>query len=134
MDALLTASEAEINDVPGVGGAIAEAVVHFFAERRNRTLIERLRKAGLNFTEPAAVQGGGPLSGKTYVLTGTLPTLSRTEATELIEQAGGRVAGSVSKKTDAVVAGAEAGGKLDKAKTLGVEIIDEPELLSRVRR
>jgi DNA ligase (NAD+) len=134
MDALLTASEAEVNDVPGVGGAIAEAVVHFFAERRNRTLIERLRKAGLNFTEPAAVQEGGPLSGKTYVLTGTLPTLSRTEATELIERAGGRVAGSVSKKTDAVVAGAEAGGKLDKAKTLGVEIIDEPELLSRVRR
>ncbi len=134
MDALLTASEAEINDVPGVGGAIAEAVVHFFAERRNRTLIERLRKAGLTFTEPAAVQEGGPLSGKTYVLTGTLPTLSRTEATELIERAGGRVAGSVSKKTDAVVAGAEAGGKLDKAKTLGVEIIDEPELLSRVRR
>jgi DNA ligase (NAD+) len=134
MDALLTASEAEINDVPGVGGAIAEAVVHFFAERRNRTLIERLRKAGLIFTEPAAVQEGGPLSGKTYVLTGTLPTLSRAEATELIERAGGRVAGSVSKKTDAVVAGAEAGGKLDKAKTLGVEIIEEPELLSRVRR
>jgi len=134
MDALLTASEAEINDVPGVGGAIAEAVVHFFAERRNRTLIERLRKAGLTFTEPAAVQEGGPLSGKTYVLTGTLPTLSRAEATELIERAGGRVAGSVSKRTDAVVAGAEAGGKLDKAKTLGVEIIDEPELLSRLRR
>ena len=134
MDALLTAGEAEINDVPGIGGAIAEAVVHFFAERRNRTLIERLRKAGLTFTEPAAVQEGGPLSGKTYVLTGTLPTLSRAEATELIERAGGRVAGSVSKKTDAVVAGAEAGGKLDKAKTLGVEIIEEPELLSRVRR
>jgi DNA ligase (NAD+) len=133
MDALMTATEAEINDVPGIGGAIAEAVVHFFGERRNRTLIERLRKAGLTFTEPAAVQEGGPLSGKTYVLTGTLPTLSRPEATALIERAGGRVAGSVSKKTDAVVAGEEAGGKLDKAKALGIEVITEAELRRRVR-
>jgi DNA ligase (NAD+) len=132
MDALMTATEAEINDVPGIGGAIAEAVAHFFGERRNRTLIERLRKAGLNFTEPAAVKQGGALAGKTYVLTGTLPTLSRGEATALIERAGGRVSGSVSKKTDAVVAGVEAGGKLDKAKALGVEIIDEAELLRRV--
>jgi DNA ligase (NAD+) len=132
MDALMTATEAEINDVPGIGGAIAEAVAHFFGERRNRTLIERLRNAGLNFTEPAAVKQGGALAGKTYVLTGTLPTLSRGEATALIERAGGRVSGSVSKKTDAVVAGVEAGGKLDKAKALGVEIIDEAELLRRV--
>ncbi len=133
MDALMNATEAEINDVPGIGGAIAEAVVHFFGERRNRTLIERLRKAGLTFTEPAAVQEGGPLGGKTYVLTGTLPTLSRSEATALIERAGGRVAGSVSKKTDAVVAGEEAGGKLDKAKALGIEVITEAELQRRVR-
>jgi DNA ligase (NAD+) len=131
MDALMAASETEINDVPGVGGAIAEAVVHFFAEPRNRMLIERLRSAGLQLTEPAAVREGGPLTGKTYVLTGTLPTLSRTQATELIERAGGRVAGSVSKKTDAVVAGVEAGGKLEKATALGVEIIDEAELLHR---
>jgi len=134
MDSLMTATEAEINDVPGIGGAIAEAVAHFFGERRNRTLIERLRKAGLNFTEPAAVKQGGALAGKTYVLTGTLPTLSRGEATALIERAGGRVSGSVSKKTDAVVAGVEAGGKLDKAKALGVEIIDEAELLRRVAK
>ncbi|HEX9053953.1 MAG TPA: NAD-dependent DNA ligase LigA [Gemmatimonadales bacterium] len=131
MNALMAASEAEINDVPGVGGAIAEAVVHFFAEPRNRMLIERLGSAGLQLTEPAAVREGGPLTGKTYVLTGTLPTLSRTQATELIERAGGRVSGSVSKKTDAVVAGAEAGGKLEKATALGVEIIDEAELLRR---
>ena len=131
MDALMAASEAEINDVPGIGGAIAEAVVHFFAEPRNRLLIERLRSAGLQFAEPAAVREGGPLAGKLYVLTGTLPTLSRARATELIEQAGGRVAGSVSKKTDAVVAGAEAGGKLEKATALGVEVIDEAELLRR---
>ncbi len=131
MDALMAASEAEINDVPGVGGAIAEAVVHFFAEPRNRLLIGRLRTAGLQFTEPAAVREGGPLAGKTYVLTGTLPTLSRAQATELIERAGGRVAGSVSKKTDAVVAGAEAGGKLERATALGVQVIDEAELLRR---
>jgi DNA ligase (NAD+) len=134
MDALMVAGEAAINDVPGVGSAIAEAVVAFFSERRNQDLIERLRKARLTFTEPRAASADGPLVGKTYVLTGTLPTLSRGEATELIEAAGGRVAGSVSKKTDAVVAGAEAGGKLEKAQALGVEIIDEAELLRRVGR
>jgi DNA ligase (NAD+) len=132
MDALMKADEAAINDVPGVGSAIAEAVTAFFGERRNQALIERLRKAGLNFTEPRASSSDGALLGKTYVLTGTLPTLSRTQATELIESAGGRVAGSVSKKTDAVVAGEEAGGKLEKARALGVEVIDEAELLRRV--
>jgi DNA ligase (NAD+) len=132
MDALMKADEAAINDVPGVGGAIAEAVVGFFGEKRNLRLLERLRKAGLNFTEPRAASADGALRGKTYVLTGTLPTLSRSQATELIEAAGGRVAGSVSKKTDAVVAGEEAGGKLEKAKELGVEVIDEAELLRRV--
>ncbi len=134
MAALMQATPEQINDVPGVGGAIAEAVVAFFAEPRNVTLIERLRKSGLEFSEPRAASADGPLLGKTYVLTGTLPTLSRGQATELIEGAGGRVAGSVSKKTDAVVAGDDAGGKLDKAKTLGVEVIDEPELLRRVGR
>jgi DNA ligase (NAD+) len=134
MDALRSASEEEINAVPGVGSAIAQAVVAFFAERRNQALIERLRAAGLSFREPRAAAADGRLAGKTYVLTGTLPTLSRSEATELVEGAGGRVAGSVSKKTDAVVAGAEAGGKLDKARALGVEIIDEAELLRRLGR
>jgi len=134
MDALMKADEAAINDVPGVGGAIAEAVVAFFGEQRNQQLIARLRKAGLTFTEPRAATTDGPLVGKTYVLTGTLPTLSRGQATELVEAAGGRVAGSVSKKTDAVVAGTEAGGKLEKAQALGVEIIDEAELLRRVGR
>jgi DNA ligase (NAD+) len=82
--------------------------------------------------EAGAAEAGGALTGRSYVLTGTLPTLSRTRATELIERAGGRVTGSVSKQTDAVVAGAEAGSKLDKARTLGIEIIDEAELLRRV--
>jgi DNA ligase (NAD+) len=134
MDALMEASAEEINDVPGVGAAIAEAVVAFFHERRNRTLVERLRRSGVAFTEPRAAPAAGRLAGQTYVLTGTLPTLSRDEATELIESAGGRVTGSVSKKTDAVVAGAEAGGKLEKAQALGVAIIDEAELLRRLGR
>ncbi len=132
MSALMAASEEAINDVPGIGSAIAEAVVAFFREPRNQELIRRLESSGLNFTEPRAAGGNGSLSGKTYVLTGTLPTLSRTRATELIEAAGGRVAGSVSKKTDAVVAGEDAGSKLEKAKALGVEVIDESELLRRV--
>lgn len=134
MQALMQATEAEINDVPGIGGAIAEAVVAFFAEPRNLELVGRLERAGLTFKEPRATVAGGPLAGKTYVLTGSLPTLARGQAAELIESAGGRVASSVSKKTDAVVAGADAGGKLEKARSLGVEVIDEDELLRRIGR
>jgi DNA ligase (NAD+) len=134
MRALMQASEAAINDVPGVGPAIARAVAAFFSEPRNADLIGRLERSGLTFTEPGAAGGDGALSGRTYVLTGTLATLSRPEATALIESAGGRVAGSVSKKTDAVVAGEEAGSKLERAKELGVEVIDEDELLRRVGR
>jgi DNA ligase (NAD+) len=134
MDALMAADDDTINAVPGIGSAIAEAVVHFFREPRNRDLIERLRAAGLTFTEGRTVPADGPLAGKTYVITGTLPTLSRTRAAELIEQAGGRVAGSVSRKTDAVVAGEDPGSKLEKAKELGVEVIDEAELLRRLGR
>jgi DNA ligase (NAD+) len=134
MRALMAASEPEINDVPGIGPTIAEAVVGFFQEPRNRTLIDRLERSRLNFQEPRATSADGALAGKTYVLTGSLPTLSRTQATDLIEGAGGRVAGSVSKKTDAVVAGEEAGSKLEKARSLGVEIIDEAELLRRIGR
>ncbi len=133
MAAVASASTEMISSVPGVGSAIAEAVSAFFAETRNQKLIARLGRFGLNFVEPSAGSADGPLAGKTYVLTGTLPTLSRTEASALVEKAGGRVGGSVSKKTDAVVAGSEAGGKLEKAKSLGVEVIDEDELLRRVR-
>lgn len=132
MEALLGASEDELNAVPGIGPTIASAVVAFFHEGRNRRLVERLAAAGVSLTEPRAVAQGGPLEGKTYVLTGNLPTLSRQQATDLIEQAGGRVTGSVSKKTDAVVAGRDPGGKLEKAKGLDVEVIDEAELLRRI--
>ncbi len=133
MDALMAASADAINAVPGIGGAIAEAAAHFFAEPRNQALVERLHAAGLNFTEAQAIAADGPLAGKAYVLTGTLPTLSRGQAAELIERAGGRVAGSVSKKTAAVVAGDDPGSKLDKAKELGVEVIDEAELVRRTQ-
>jgi DNA ligase (NAD+) len=131
MDALKQASAGVIAETSGVGPTIADAVTSFFADPRNRDLVERLELAGLTPVAEAAATDG-ILSGKSYVLTGTLPNLSRSEATRLLEEAGARVTGSVSKKTDAVVAGADAGGKLEKARQLGVEIIDEAELLRRV--
>ncbi|MGH7560687.1 MAG: NAD-dependent DNA ligase LigA [Gemmatimonadales bacterium] len=134
LDALLAATNEDIAAVPGIGPTIAEAVASFFRALPNRELLRRLADAGLTLAEPRALKRGGPLEGKTYVLTGTLPTLSRSAATELIETAGGRVAGSISKKTDALVAGEEAGSKLEKARSLGVEVIDEAELLRRVGR
>jgi DNA ligase (NAD+) len=128
LDALARAPVEAINAVPGVGPTIAAAVASWFANEKNQELVEALRAAGLTFTEPTAVAVGGPLAGKNLVLTGTLPTLSRAEAAALIEQAGGRITGSVSKKTDVVVAGEEAGGKLEKARALGIEIWDEAHL------
>ncbi len=133
MQALEAAPYELIEGTPGVGPTIAAAVVDFFQQAGNRTLITRLQQAGLTMIEPGAVAANGPLAGGVYVLTGTLPSLSRQQATMLIEQAGGRVAGSVTRKTTAVVAGDESGSKLDKARTLGIEIIDELELLRRVK-
>ena len=132
LDALIAASADNILNVRGMGATIANGVVAYFSDPAGKRLIEKLRKHGLNFTEPRAVAAGGALSGKTVVITGTLPTLSRTKATSTIEAAGGRVTGSVSKATDFLVAGEEAGSKLDKAKSLGVEVIDEAELLRRI--
>jgi len=132
LDALKSASEEEINAVDGVGPTIAEAVASFFHNPVSTELLDRLGKAGLTLTEPTAVPGVGPLAGKSYVITGTLPTLSRPEATSLIEASGGKVTGSVSKKTDTLVAGDDAGSKLEKARSLGIEVIDEAELLRRV--
>jgi DNA ligase (NAD+) len=132
LDAIMAASRDDIDEVPGVGSAIGDAVADFFGEERNRAVMERLRKAGLTFTEPRAATSDGPLIGLSIVLTGTLPTLSRARATELIENAGGKVASAVTKKTSFLVAGDEAGSKLDKAKKLGVEILDEAELLRRL--
>ncbi len=132
LDALAAAPVEAINDVPGVGPTIAAAVAAWFANDKNRELVEALRAAGLTFAEPTAVAVGGPLAGKNLVLTGTLPSLSRAEAAALIDQAGGRITGTVSKKTDIVVAGEEAGGKLEKARALGIEIWDEARLRKEV--
>jgi DNA ligase (NAD+) len=119
--------------MPGVGPVIAESVSAFFKEPRNRVVLDALKAAGVNQVEPNAANADGVLAGKTYVITGGLPTLSRARATSLIEEAGGRVAGSVSKKTDALLAGDDAGSKLEKAKELGVEVIDEEEFLRRLK-
>jgi DNA ligase (NAD+) len=133
LEALDTAArQGGLSGLPGVGPVIAESVSAFFNEPRNQKLLEELKAAGVNQVEPHAAGADGALKGKTYVLTGTLPTLSRAQATALIEEAGGRVAGSISKKTDALVAGDDAGSKLDKARELGIEVIDEAELLRRV--
>lgn len=131
MAALAGADEEAVAAVPGIGPTIASAVHAWFANRKNRALVARLEEAGLRMDEPDTVSRGGPLEGLAFVLTGTLPSLSRDEAKALIERAGGRVAGSVSRKTDAVVAGEDPGSKLDKARDLGIEIIDEAELLRR---
>ncbi len=133
MKALAKASADAINEIRGIGPAIAEAVAGFFAEPRNRKLIERFEKLGLTMHEPVAATSGGPLAGQTYVITGTLPTLSRPKAKDLIEAAGGHLTDSVSTKTTALVVGADAGSKAEKAKALGIEQIDEAELLRRVR-
>jgi DNA ligase (NAD+) len=128
----VAADEAQLLEVADVGPVVAASVAHFFAEPHNREVIEQLRAAGVRWTEQAgraAAAPRGPLAGATVVLTGTLPTLTREEATERIVAAGGRVAGSVSKKTAFVVAGAEAGSKFDKARALGVRVIDEDGLL-----
>jgi DNA ligase (NAD+) len=127
MDALMNGSEEELQEVNEVGPRIAQSMVEFFQEPKNRELIEQLRKAGVAFTGKKRERGTA-LAGKTFVLTGTLPHLTRDEAKKMIEDAGGRVSGSVSKKTDFVVAGDEAGSKLDKAKELGVKVIGEKEM------
>ena len=110
-----------------VGPRIAESIVEFFSIAANRKLVERLGEAGLAF-KGKKKERGTKLAGKTFVLTGTLANYTRDEAKKMIEDAGGKVTGSVSKKTDYVVAGTDAGSKLDKAKELGVAVIDEEEM------
>ena len=131
LDALASATEAEILQVRGIGATIAHAVTSFFADSTARRLVEKLRKAGVNLAEPRK-GGGGSLAGSTIVITGTLPTLSRTQATELIEAHGGHVASSVTRSTAFVVVGADAGTKLVRAQQLGIATIDEAELLRRI--
>jgi DNA ligase (NAD+) len=127
MEALESAGVEELQDVNEVGPRIAESIAEFFGIAANRKLVERLREAGLKLTGQKK-QRGTKLVGKTFVLTGTLAHFTRDEAKKMIEDAGGKVTGSVSKKTDYVVAGTDAGSKLDKAKELGVHVIDEKEM------
>ena len=127
MEHLMNASEEELQQVDEVGPRIAKSILEFFAEPSNRKLVERLQAAGLTFTGKKK-ERGTKLAGKVFVLTGTLANYSRDEAKKMIEDAGGKVTGSVSKKTDYVVAGTDAGSKLDKAKELGVSVINEKEM------
>ena len=131
IDDLMSASADDLEAVNEVGPRVAQAIVEFFAEPHNRDLVDRLRGAGLTMTAEKRVTTT-VLDGLTFVLTGTLPTLTREVAKEKIESAGGRVSGSVSKKTSYVVAGDEAGSKLDKANSLGVKVVDEAGLLALI--
>jgi DNA ligase (NAD+) len=126
--AIAAASEADLLNVGGIGERTCGLIRAWFAQPANQSLLAELIAVGLAPTPPAAAGASAPLAGKTLVLTGTMPTLSREEATELIEKAGGKVSGSVSKKTHYVVAGAEAGSKLEKARALGVTVLDEDGL------
>jgi len=127
LDALMDSGLEQLQEAPDVGPVVAESIAGFLRERHNREVIEQLRAAGVTWKEGARAQTAtaGPFAGKIVVLTGTLAAMSRDEAKERIEAAGGKVTGSVSKKTDFVVAGEEAGSKLDKAKELGVAVLDE---------
>jgi DNA ligase (NAD+) len=130
LDRLLAADVAALEEVPDVGPVVARSIHDFFAEPHNRHVVGELRALGVHWAESPGTpaKAAGPLAGKTLVLTGTLPGMTRDEARERIEAAGGKVSGSVSKKTDYVVAGAEAGSKLERAEALGIPILDEAGL------
>jgi DNA ligase (NAD+) len=129
MDRIAAADVAELQGADEVGPKVGESIAAFFRESHNQTLLERLKAAGLQFTHEIKPKTGGKLKGLTFVLTGTLPSLTRDDAKEKIEAAGGKVTSAVSAKTSYVVAGEEAGSKLDKANALGLKVIGEPELL-----
>ena len=128
LDKLAQATQEELVEAEEVGPRVAEAIQEFFHEKRNQEVIKKLREAGLQFKQEQTRKTDGTLTGKQFVLTGTLPTYSRDQAKQMIEENGGRVVGSVSKKTDYVVAGADPGSKLEKARTLGIAILDEAGL------
>lgn len=131
LDALMSADEDSLQSVPDVGPVVARYVMTFFRQAHNQEIIERLRQAGVQWPRPEQGAAGGvqPLSGKTYVITGTLSAMTREQAKEKLQGLGAKVSGSVSKKTTALIAGEEAGSKLTKAQSLGIEILDEQALL-----
>jgi DNA ligase (NAD+) len=128
MHALMDAQTDDLLRVNDVGPVVADSIISFMSETHNREVIEQLLASGIEFQAEERI-AGVDLSGKTFVLTGTLPTMSRDQAKALLEAAGAKVAGSVSQKTSYVVAGADAGSKLDKANELGVPVIDEEALM-----
>jgi DNA ligase (NAD+) len=129
LDAVISATEDQLLDVADVGPIVAQSIRTFFDQPHNREVVEQLRACGLRWSEgPPAAVTPKPLTGKTFVITGTLPTLSRDQAKDLLEAAGAKVAGSVSKKTDFLLAGEDAGSKLNKAQELGVAVIDEDQM------
>ncbi|MEY4980199.1 MAG: ligase [Pseudomonadota bacterium] len=131
LDRIMDATEAQLLEVSDIGPVVAQSIRTFFDQPHNREVVEQLRACGLHWEEgEPAERTPQPLAGKTFVITGTLPTLSRDQAKDLLEAAGAKVAGSVSKKTDYVVAGAEAGSKLDKAQALGVAVLDEAGMMA----
>ncbi len=132
LDRLIAADSEHLQQIPDIGPVVAQSIVDFFAETHNCEVIEQLRASGVRWDEHAGkseLTNVAPLNGKTFVLTGTLPNLSREEAKEKIEALGGKVSGSVSKKTDYVVVGADPGSKYDKALSLGIPVLDEAGLL-----
>ena len=132
LDAIRSADEPSLQQAEEVGPKVSQSILRFFEDEHNKALVDRLAAAGLTLTHQKVDRSGGPLAGLTFVITGTLPTLSRDEAKALIENAGGKVSGSVSKKTSYLVAGEEAGSKLDKAKELNIPILDEAALQSKI--
>ena len=135
LDAIMAASEGALLEVPDVGPIVAKSIRTFFDQPHNREVVQQLRACGVYWEEGApAVRAPRPLAGTTFVITGTLPTLGRDEAKEMLEAAGAKVAGSVSKKTDYLVAGAEAGSKLAKALELGVTVLDQAGMLELLKR
>jgi DNA ligase (NAD+) len=126
LDEILTAGQEELTRVDEIGDVIAKSIIDWSADPRNRRLVDRLRQAGLHFqAEPRQASASGPFVGKTIVLTGTLPSMTRKVATARIEAMGGKVSSSISQKTDYVLAGADAGLKLERARQLNVPVLDE---------
>ena len=123
-----------ITEIDGIGTVMAKNIVQYFSLTKNIDMISEFKKLGLNLTEPVEEKKNSTFSGKTFVLTGTLPTLKRSQAAKIIENHGGKVSSSVSKKTSYVLAGEDAGSKFTKAQTLGIKIISEDEFFTLIKQ
>jgi DNA ligase (NAD+) len=134
IDDILDADRETLEAIHGIGPAMAEDISHFFHEKHNRTVIRDLLKAGIHWPKPTRTKKASALTGKTFVITGGLSTMTRDEAKRKLQELGAKVSGSVSRKTDYVVVGEEPGSKADKARTLGVRMLDEREFLDLIGR